>query len=89
VLSIITYKTEAEAIEIANDTTYGLASYICSTNMEHAQRVADQIQAGRVNINQFSDEISAPFGGFKQSGLGRENGVMGIEAYLETKTIYL
>ncbi len=88
VLSIITYKTEAEAIEIANDTTYGLAGYISSTNLEHAQRVADQIQAGRITINQFNDEPRAPFGGYKQSGIGRENGVMGIESYLETKTIY-
>lgn len=88
VLSIITYKSEAEAIEIANDTSYGLAGYISSTNLEHAQRVADQMQAGRITINQFMDEPSAPFGGYKQSGLGRENGVMGIESYLETKTIY-
>ena len=88
VLSVITYKDEAEAIEIANDTTYGLAGYIVSSNKEHASRVADQIQAGRITINQLADEVSAPFGGFKQSGLGRENGVMGIEAYLETKTIY-
>lgn len=88
VLSILTYKSESEAIEIANDTTYGLAGYICATNLEHAQKIADQIQAGRITINQFADEPKAPFGGYKQSGLGRENGVMGIESYLETKTIY-
>lgn len=89
VLSILTYKTEEEAIEIANDTTYGLAGYLSSTNREHALKVAEKIEAGRITINAFSDEPSAPFGGYKQSGLGRENGVMGIEAYLETKTIYI
>lgn len=88
VLSILTYKTEEEAIEIANDTTYGLAGYICATDINRAQKIADQIQAGRITINQLADEPRAPFGGYKQSGLGRENGIMGIEAYLETKTIY-
>lgn len=88
VLSVLTYKTEEEAIQMANDTTYGLAGYLCSTNMERAMKIADQVEAGRITINAFSDEPSAPFGGYKQSGLGRENGVMGIEAYLETKTIY-
>lgn len=88
VLSILTYKTEEEALEIANDTTYGLAGYISSTNKERALEIADKIQAGRININMFIDEPLAPFGGYKQSGMGRENGVMGIEAYLETKTIF-
>ncbi len=88
VLSILTYKNEDEALAIANDTTYGLAGYLCSTNMERALQFADQIEAGRITINAFSDEPSAPFGGYKQSGLGRENGLMGVEAYLETKTIY-
>ena len=88
VLSILTYKTEDEAIAIANDTSYGLAGYLCSTNMDRAMKVADKIEAGRININAFTDEPSAPFGGYKQSGLGREHGVMGVEAYLETKTIY-
>ncbi len=88
VLSVITYKTEEEAIAIANDTTYGLAGYVTSSNPERARKVGDQLQAGRITINQFADESRAPFGGYKQSGLGRENGVMGIEAYMETKTIY-
>jgi aldehyde dehydrogenase (NAD+) len=89
VLSILTYKTEQEAIDIANETSYGLAGYISSTNIDRAKKVADQIQAGRITINQFADEPQAPFGGYKQSGLGRENGVMGIDAYLETKSIYV
>ena len=88
VLSILTYKTEEEAIAIANDTDYGLAGYLCSTNMDRAIKVAEKIEAGRISINSFSDEPTAPFGGYKQSGLGRENGPMGIEAFLEVKTIY-
>lgn len=89
VLSIMTYKNEDEAIEIANDTEYGLAGYISSGNIEHAKQIASRIKAGRITINQFNDEPSAPFGGYKQSGIGRENGVMGIESYLETKSIYV
>lgn len=61
VLSILTYKDEKEAIEIANETTYGLAGYISTTNMERAQKIANQIQAGRITINQFYDEPLAPF----------------------------
>jgi aldehyde dehydrogenase (NAD+) len=88
VLSVITYKSEEEAIQIANDTNFGLAGYLSSSNRERAMKVAKKIQAGRITINALTDEPSAPFGGYKQSGLGRENGVMGIEAFLETKTIY-
>jgi aldehyde dehydrogenase (NAD+) len=88
VLSVLTYSNEEEAIAIANDTTYGLAGYLCSTDTERALKVAEKIEAGRITINAFTDEPSAPFGGYKQSGIGRENGVMGIGAYLETKTIY-
>lgn len=87
VLSIITYKTEEEAIEIANDTDYGLQAYISSSNIERANEVAAQISAGRVLINQLNHDPLAPFGGFKQSGIGREFGVYGLEAYLEPKTI--
>jgi len=87
VLSIIPYKTEEEAIAIANDTTYGLAAYVSSASMERANRVAAQIDAGRVCINKFTHDPQAPFGGFKQSGIGREFGVYGLEAYLEPKTI--
>ncbi|WP_294675632.1 aldehyde dehydrogenase family protein [uncultured Fluviicola sp.] len=87
VLSIITYKTEEEAIAIANDTTYGLSAYISSTDLSHANRVAEQLEAGRVVINEFKHDPLAPFGGFKQSGIGREFGVYGLETYLETKAI--
>lgn len=89
VLSVLTYETEAEAIAIANDTTYGLQAYVSSGSLENAQRVAAQLQAGRVQINGISHDPFAPFGGFKQSGIGREYGAMGLEAYLEAKAIIL
>lgn len=87
VLSIIPYKNEEDAIAIANDTTYGLAAYISSSDKNRAQRVATQINAGRISINGFPHDPLAPFGGFKQSGIGREFGVYGLEEYLEPKTI--
>ncbi|UWY29851.1 aldehyde dehydrogenase family protein [Flavobacterium sp. TR2] len=87
VLSIITYKTEEEAIEIANDTTYGLQAYISSSDSERAYHVASQINAGRVQINGISHDPMAPFGGFKQSGIGREFGTIGLEAYLEPRAL--
>lgn len=87
VLSILTYKTEEEAVEMANDTVYGLQAYVSSSSFERAHRVATQIDAGRVLINVLSHDPLAPFGGFKQSGIGREYGVYGLEAYLEPKAI--
>lgn len=87
VLSILTYKTEDEAVEIANDTEYGLGAYISSSNIEKANQIASQILAGTVYINDVMLEMKAPFGGFKQSGIGREGGIYGLEAYLEPKTI--
>jgi aldehyde dehydrogenase (NAD+) len=87
VLSIITYKTEEEAIEIANDTTYGLQAYVSSANDDRAYKVASQLQAGRVQINKLGHDPMAPFGGFKQSGIGREFGTVGLEAYLEPRAL--
>ncbi|WP_343604095.1 aldehyde dehydrogenase family protein [Fluviicola sp.] len=87
VLSIIPYQTEEEAIAIANDTNYGLAAYISSSDRERANRVAAQIDAGRVVINGFKHDPQTPFGGFKQSGIGREYGVYGLETYLEPKAV--
>ncbi|KQO34718.1 aldehyde dehydrogenase [Flavobacterium sp. Leaf82] len=87
VLSIITYKTEEEAIEIANDTNYGLQAYISSSDEKRAHSVASQINAGRVQINGIGHDPMAPFGGFKQSGIGREFGTIGLEAYLEPKAL--
>ncbi|WEK35437.1 MAG: aldehyde dehydrogenase family protein [Candidatus Pseudobacter hemicellulosilyticus] len=85
VLSIITYKDEEEAISIANDTDYGLQAYVSSADTQRAQRVAARINAGRVLINKLGHDPLAPFGGFKQSGMGREFGVYGLETYLEPK----
>jgi len=85
VLSIVTYETEEEAIEMANDTEYGLNSYVSSANTDRAHRVGAQIKAGRVLINCIAHDPLAPFGGFKQSGFGREGGILGFEEYLEPK----
>ena len=87
VLSILTYKTEAEAIEIANDTEFGLIAYVSSADTERATRVARKLAAGRVLINTLSHDPFAPFGGFKQSGMGREGGIFGLQEYLEPKAI--
>lgn len=87
VLSIITYKDEEDAIAIANDTDYGLQAYVSSADEKRARRVASQIIAGRVMINGLTHDPHAPFGGFKQSGIGREMGVFGLEEYLEPKTL--
>src|SRR5260221_1244032 len=87
VLTILTYKTEAEAIEIANDTEFGLIAYVSSADPERANRVARKLAAGRVLINTLSHDPFAPFGGFKQSGIGREGGIFGLQEYLEPKAI--
>jgi aldehyde dehydrogenase (NAD+) len=87
VLSVITYKTEEDAIKIANDTSFGLHAFVNGTDIKRARRVASQIQAGRVAINGMLDDQQAPFGGFKNSGIGREFGTYGIEAFLEPKAI--
>ena len=87
VLSVITYKTEEEAIEIANDTTYGLQAYVNSSDEKRAHKVASQINAGRVQINGIGHDPMAPFGRFKQSGIGREFGTIGLEAYLEPRAL--
>ena len=87
VLCMLTYEDEADAIAIANDTPYGLQAYVISSSLKRASAVANQIEAGRVVINGAPHDPAAPFGGFKQSGIGREYGVFGLEAYLEPKAI--
>lgn len=87
VLSIIAYKDEEDAIAIANDTDYGLQAYVSSADEQRARRVASRIIAGRVMINALTHDPQAPFGGFKQSGIGREFGVYGLEEYVEAKTL--
>jgi aldehyde dehydrogenase (NAD+) len=87
VLSIIGYDTEDEAIEIANDTPFGLAGFVQSGDADRARKVANRIRAGRVYLNGAPFDRSLPFGGYKQSGNGREFGVFGFEEYLEVKAI--
>jgi len=88
VLVIIPFEDEAEAISIANDTPYGLAAYLQTGDADRAERVAARLKAGAVHINGGGIEYGTPFGGYKQSGNGREGGMMGIEDYLETKTLH-
>src|SRR6202045_4496843 len=87
VLSVISYDSEDEAFRIANDSKYGLHSAVLGTDIQRARRVAAQLQAGRVVINNMTDDPQAPWGGFKYSGVGREYGKYGIEAFLEPKAI--
>jgi len=87
VLSLIPYGDEEEAVAIANDTPYGLQGYVLSSNQERAAAVASRIEAGRVLVNTLAHEPKAPFGGFKQSGIGREYGAFGLEAFLEPKSV--
>jgi aldehyde dehydrogenase (NAD+) len=87
VLSVIAYDNEEEAIRIANDSKYGLHAAVIGTDLQRARRVASQIRAGRVVINGMRDDAQAPWGGFKYSGVGREYGGYGIDAFLEPKAI--
>ena len=89
VLSIIPYQDEEEAVKIANDSPYGLAGAVWSKDEAHAQKVARRIRAGQVDVNGGAFNMNAPFGGFKQSGHGREAGVYGLEEFLEYKSLQL
>jgi aldehyde dehydrogenase (NAD+) len=87
VLVLIPYKNEQEAIEIANDSIYGLSGYVSSTNTERALGIAKQIRTGMVHINYAWTDAAAPFGGYKQSGNGREWGEHGLVEFQEVKAI--
>jgi len=87
VLTMIPFDTEEQAIEIANDTPYGLAAYFSTSDEERARRVAGQLRAGMISVNSASQDYAAPFGGYKQSGNGREWGEFGFDDYLEIKGI--
>ncbi len=89
VLVIIPFESEEEAIKIANDSPYGLGAYLQTGDKERAQRVSRALRAGAVHINGGGFNYGSPFGGYKQSGNGREGGEMGIEDYLETKTVHV
>jgi succinate-semialdehyde dehydrogenase / glutarate-semialdehyde dehydrogenase len=90
VAALMRFETESEAVSLANDTPYGLAAYLFSRDLSRAWRVAEMLEAGMVGVNEgiFSNE-AVPFGGVKESGLGREGGAEGLEEYLETKYICL
>jgi len=89
VLSIIPFKDEEEAVRIANDSPYGLAGAVWSKDDARAQSVARRIRAGQIDVNGGAFNMNAPFGGFKQSGHGREAGVYGLEEFLELKSLQL
>jgi acyl-CoA reductase-like NAD-dependent aldehyde dehydrogenase len=89
VLSVIPADNEAQAIQIANDTVYGLNSSVFTNDIDRARDVARQLRAGTVGHNAFRTDFGIAFGGFKQSGLGREGGTEGLQPFLETKTVIL
>ncbi|WP_119420295.1 aldehyde dehydrogenase family protein [Desertibaculum subflavum] len=86
VLSILPYESEEQVVDMANDTVYGLAGYV-QGEREHARKVAAQLRAGQINLNGSAPDFSAPFGGYKQSGNGREWGKYGFEEFLEVKAV--
>jgi aldehyde dehydrogenase (NAD+) len=89
VLVIIPFDTEEDAIRIANDTPYGLHAYVQSGDRRKAERVAKHIRAGGVQINGGPFKFGSPFGGYKQSGNGREGGIQGLEEYQEVKILHI
>jgi aldehyde dehydrogenase (NAD+) len=87
VLSILPYATEEQAVQLANDTPYGLSGYVQSGSLDHARNVAAQLRTGNVHLNGAGPDFAAPFGGYKQSGNGREWGIFGFEEFLEVKAV--
>ena len=87
VLSILPYRDEEEAVAIANETSYGLAGYVQSGSLDRARAIARRIRAGQISLNGTTPDFGAPFGGYKQSGNGREWGVFGFEEFLEVKAV--
>jgi aldehyde dehydrogenase (NAD+) len=88
VLVMITYRDEDDAVAIANDVEYGLHAYVYGSDRGRARALADRLHAGRVMINELIDDRVAPFGGFKMSGLGREFGVIGMQAFTELRAVF-
>jgi len=87
VLSILPYRDEDDAVAIANDSPYGLSGYVSSADPARARAVARRLRTGNVHINGAPIDMAAPFGGYKQSGLGREWGAWGIDEFLEVKAM--
>jgi len=87
VLCILPYRSEDEAVQIANDTPYGLAAYVWSSDPARARRVGGRIRAGQVSLNGAYGDMKTPFGGFKMSGNGREYGEFGLRDFLEVKAV--
>ncbi|MOA29692.1 3-succinoylsemialdehyde-pyridine dehydrogenase [compost metagenome] len=87
VICILPFRSEEEAIAIANDTPYGLSGAVWADSIEHAAKVARRLRTGSVHLNGAPSDFFAPFGGYKQSGNGREWGVHGLEEYLERKAM--
>jgi aldehyde dehydrogenase (NAD+) len=87
---VIPFRVEAEAVAIANDSSFGLAAGVWTQDIARAVRTADRLEAGTVWINTYrAVSYLAPFGGYKRSGIGRENGAEAVDEYLQTKTIWL
>jgi aldehyde dehydrogenase (NAD+) len=88
VLCIIPYDNEDDAVRIANDSPFGLAGSVWTKDKAHGRALAERLRTGMVGINGFAPDLWSPFGGYKQSGIGREYGPVGLNAYLEYKSIY-
>jgi len=89
VLSVISYDDVPDAVRIANDSDYGLAGTVWTADIDAGMDVARQVRTGTYGINTYTMDFAAPFGGFKQSGLGREFGPEGLSAFTELKSVYL
>ena len=90
VMAIIRFKTELEAVQLANNSSYGLQASVWSDNINRAHRVARALRAGTVHVNQYDeDDITVPFGGFKQSGNGRDKSLHAFDKYTELKTTWI
>ena len=87
VLCLLAYEDEDEAVKIANDSDYGLQAYVLGSDLRRAERIAERLMAGRVVINGAPHDHRAPFGGFKQSGIGLEIGAFGLDAMLEPRAV--
>ncbi|WP_199898067.1 aldehyde dehydrogenase family protein [Marinilabilia salmonicolor] len=90
VMTVLPFKTEEEAIEKANNTIYGLAAGVFTSNLQRAHRMVNALQAGMCWVNNYNvNPMEVPFGPYKQSGFGRENGLATIDAYTQLKTVYI